>query len=206
MLCIWHHLIMPQITGKCDTDFLNRTSQHYKPIHQCWSMVQALSGAASHREKVVSACGNIFSCLQYFHKVGVMKKNVAESSVKRIQLCQCSEKKNTQQTDFENQAVLDRNRLRKTCVFCHMRYDWHCVGMKQPKLQILVFQKFSCGLWSTFTWWSWSQGHVECIKNCRNCIFWRNKFLPLYCVTSYIVQACNMWRESVRKFIFFLRS
>jgi len=64
---------MPPITGKYDSDFLNRISHHYGPIHQCWSMAQALSGAVSHRE-VVSACGNIFSCLQYFHEVGVMKK------------------------------------------------------------------------------------------------------------------------------------
>jgi hypothetical protein len=42
-----------------------------------------------------------------------MKKNVAESFVKRIQLCRCSAKKNTQQTLFENQAVLDRNKLQK---------------------------------------------------------------------------------------------
>lgn len=113
MLCIWRPLIMPHITGKCDSDFLNRISPHCRPRHQCWNMGQALSGAVSHWENVLSACGNTFCCLQYFHKVGVMKKIVAESFVKRIQLCQCSVKKNTQQTDFENQALLDRNKLRK---------------------------------------------------------------------------------------------
>ena len=111
MLVIWRLLIMPPVTGKYDSDLHNRMSPHYRPLLQWWNMVHALSGAVSHWEKVVSACGNVFCFCSIFSKLVSWKKNVAESFVKRIQLCQCSVKKNTQQTDFEKQVLLDRNKM-----------------------------------------------------------------------------------------------
>jgi hypothetical protein len=70
-----------------------------------------------------------------------MKKIVDESFVKRIQLCQCSAQKNTQQTDFENQTLLDRNELQKL-VFLSYEVLFTLCGNETAKITDIGVPKF----------------------------------------------------------------